>query len=259
MSPAQRDAILPDSVTAERITDYLLSKGWRLVPFKRDQLLVFEGPEDDSGEPIIEILPRSEDALDFAARAHDLIAALSVIEERPAGQILDDIVRRIRPRAVGPEDRVPKASPSGANPVEPAPDQEPQATAQVTPRKSLQDRARAILKALWEPFQVVLGRMAVSASRAYLRRHPELNDALSYSIFRAPAIRTRGGASNALPSRIDLVMQPGWHVDVDRQGDKVQIIITDSRNQTRPDPRQGNRVPESGERGPARSDSEEPG
>jgi hypothetical protein len=48
---------------------------------------------DDDGEPIIEVLPSSERMRDFRLRVGELIAALSVIEDRPAGDILNDILQ----------------------------------------------------------------------------------------------------------------------------------------------------------------------
>jgi len=78
-------------VTADNIQQYLTKNGWVLAPFKRPELLVFEGPMTDEGEPILQILPRSEKASDFDLRAQELISALGVIENRPGEDVLRDI------------------------------------------------------------------------------------------------------------------------------------------------------------------------
>jgi hypothetical protein len=74
------------------IQSYLLGRRWRLQPYPRPELLVFEGPTDDDGQPIIQVLPSSEQMRDFPLRVEELIAALSILEDRPAPDILSDIL-----------------------------------------------------------------------------------------------------------------------------------------------------------------------
>jgi hypothetical protein len=74
------------------VRSYLLDRGWKLQSYPGPELLVFGGPTDDNGEPILEVLPSSERMRDFRLRVEELIAALSVIEDRPAGDILNDIL-----------------------------------------------------------------------------------------------------------------------------------------------------------------------
>ncbi len=83
-----------DKIQAEWIRDYLISNGWKQVPFKRPELLVFEGPCDDDGKPIIQVIPRSEHSSDFNMRARELVDALSVIEDRPSSDVVRDIMAR---------------------------------------------------------------------------------------------------------------------------------------------------------------------
>jgi hypothetical protein len=75
------------------VQSYLLGRGWRPKPYPGPELLVFEGPLDDDGEPIIQVVPSSEQMLDFRLRVTELIEALSVLEDRPATEILTDILR----------------------------------------------------------------------------------------------------------------------------------------------------------------------
>src|SRR5262245_10828596 len=74
------------------VRSYLLSRGWRLQPYPGPELLVFEGPADDDGQPIVQVLPSSEQMRDFPLRVEELIAALSILEDRPAPDILSDIL-----------------------------------------------------------------------------------------------------------------------------------------------------------------------
>jgi hypothetical protein len=74
------------------VRSYLLGRGWRLQAYPRPELLVFEGPADDDGQPIVQVLPSSEQMRDFPLRIEELIAALSILEDRPASNILSDIL-----------------------------------------------------------------------------------------------------------------------------------------------------------------------
>jgi hypothetical protein len=81
-----------DRVTVGKARNYLLNRNWRLQPFAGPELLVFEGPNDDDGEPIIQVLPSSERLKDYRMRIEELIGSLSAIEDRPAVDVLNDIL-----------------------------------------------------------------------------------------------------------------------------------------------------------------------
>jgi len=81
-----------DCVTVGNVQAYLENRAWRLQSFPGPELLVFEGPKDDDGEPIIQVLPSSERLRDYRMRLENLIGALSVIEDRPAVDILTDML-----------------------------------------------------------------------------------------------------------------------------------------------------------------------
>jgi hypothetical protein len=80
-------------VRVAALQSYLLGRGWKARPYPGPELLVFEGPLDDDGEPIIQVVPSSEQMLDFRLRVTELIEALSVLEDRPAQEILADVLR----------------------------------------------------------------------------------------------------------------------------------------------------------------------
>jgi hypothetical protein len=75
------------------VMHYLVSHGWKRQPFPRQEVLVFEGPPDDSGKPIIQMLPASEGAPDYRGSLIRLITALAIIEDRMAPAVLDDILQ----------------------------------------------------------------------------------------------------------------------------------------------------------------------
>jgi hypothetical protein len=95
-----------EQVRVAGVRSYLLSRGWILQPYPGPELLVFGGPLDDDGEPIVQILPSSEQMGDFRLRSEELIAALSVLEDRPASEILTDILQ---------QDTISQPLPDGAN------------------------------------------------------------------------------------------------------------------------------------------------
>ena len=81
------------AVTPEDIRSYLLARGWKLAPQSDASLLVFEGPSDDDGRTIVQVLPSSAAMRDFALRSEELIGALAVFEDRPASDVLSDVLR----------------------------------------------------------------------------------------------------------------------------------------------------------------------
>ena len=74
------------------VRSYLLARSWRRQPYPRPELLVFEGPADDDGQSVVLVLPSSEQLRDFSLRVEELIAALSILEDRPPCDILCDIL-----------------------------------------------------------------------------------------------------------------------------------------------------------------------
>ena len=74
--------------------DYLTLKGWMEKEPHQGDLMVFEGPSDDDHVPIIQVIPRSRQAADFALRARELVDALSVIEDRRVDLVVRDIAAR---------------------------------------------------------------------------------------------------------------------------------------------------------------------
>ena len=80
---------------ALRVADieaYLLRKAWKPVQPDRPGFLVFQEPGVQEGGPLYQFVPESEQREEYPAQVYDLLAALAVIEDRYAGDILTDIL-----------------------------------------------------------------------------------------------------------------------------------------------------------------------
>lgn len=81
-----------DRVRVAALQSYLLGRGWKRTPFPRSEVIRFEEPIKDGGEPVVQFVPATEKLTDFPLRVEDIITTLSKLEDRPAGDILDDIL-----------------------------------------------------------------------------------------------------------------------------------------------------------------------
>jgi hypothetical protein len=71
---------------------YLVSKGWNAKPFKRSQVIYFEGPPDDDGRPLVLLVPASEQFRDYTLRIDEILNTLSILEKRPVAEIVRSLV-----------------------------------------------------------------------------------------------------------------------------------------------------------------------
>ena len=90
-SPSAYDP-LAASIRVADLRGYLVAKGWEIKPFKRPQVVRFEGPPDDDGHPIVLLMPASEQLSDYSRRVQELVASLAVIEQRPSAEIVRNII-----------------------------------------------------------------------------------------------------------------------------------------------------------------------
>lgn len=81
-----------DAVRVDGVRSYLLDHGWELQSYPGPELLVFGGFTDDDGQPVTQVVPSSEHLSDFRLRVEELITALSIMEDRPAAEVLRDIL-----------------------------------------------------------------------------------------------------------------------------------------------------------------------
>lgn len=81
-----------DGIGVEHVTAYLGSTGWkRRADFPRPEVLVFDGPPDDEGEPITAVISSSTTMRDFRAGLARLVEALGSLEDRSPYQIALDM------------------------------------------------------------------------------------------------------------------------------------------------------------------------
>jgi glycosyltransferase involved in cell wall biosynthesis len=67
------------NVSVHNMAIYLVQHGWQELPGKNDQLVVFQGINDDLGNPLLLVLPRQEgstDAVRYLAQALEMVAFL---------------------------------------------------------------------------------------------------------------------------------------------------------------------------------------
>jgi hypothetical protein len=93
---------LLDQIRVDDIRRYLKTHGWVPKPYAGSGVDLFEGPLDDFGKPIIQLVPQSEAIPDFRLRINELLYALSVIEDRSASRILREIVTKSTESSEGP-------------------------------------------------------------------------------------------------------------------------------------------------------------
>lgn len=80
------------TIHLQDVVSYLTKRGWKMKRDEDRDQIWFEGPEDDAGNPILQYVPASEEYADYPLRVEDLIAALVVIEQRRAIEIVRDVV-----------------------------------------------------------------------------------------------------------------------------------------------------------------------
>lgn len=80
-------------VRAAQARAYMEQHGWKLKPSLRPESLMYEGPRADDGKPILQIVPVSEDFVDYGLSITYLITNLAVIEDRLAVDVLNDMLQ----------------------------------------------------------------------------------------------------------------------------------------------------------------------
>jgi hypothetical protein len=103
------------SVRPADLQAYLVHKGWKPVPPDRPGFLVFEEPTHGEGGPLYQFVPLDEAWEGYPAQVYDLIAALALIEDRYAGDILAEVLKH------APPDTPCANGPGVSAPAEPAP------------------------------------------------------------------------------------------------------------------------------------------
>jgi hypothetical protein len=92
MTPFNGSASGAQGIRVADLRAYLLAKGWRIKPFRRSQMIYFEGPPADDGSPLSLLIPASEQLRDYPLRIEEIVGALSVLEKRPLLEVVRNIV-----------------------------------------------------------------------------------------------------------------------------------------------------------------------
>ncbi len=72
------------------VTSYLICNGWQQVSSHNDRLQVFQGINDDIGNPIILPLPIRDDFIDTSLRLAEAVNLVAFVENRaPKGVLID--------------------------------------------------------------------------------------------------------------------------------------------------------------------------
>jgi hypothetical protein len=97
--PEKVEALI-DQVCVEHVRSYMRAHGWQARPSKRPDTILFEGPLDDSGKPLRDHFPASEEFSDFGRCVEDLIRMLSTFEKRAPEDIIAEMLAGERAQPV---------------------------------------------------------------------------------------------------------------------------------------------------------------
>lgn len=85
-----------DQIGVEHVRRYMTAHGWQARPSRRPNTILFEGPPDDSGQPLRDHFPASEEFSDFVRCVEDLIRMLSKFEQRSPEAIVAEMLNHDR-------------------------------------------------------------------------------------------------------------------------------------------------------------------
>jgi hypothetical protein len=84
---------LGQTISLPAVLQYLTRNNWQT---RREGMnIICEGPLDDNQRPIVKYLPVDESYSDYPSRLEELVAVLSILEERPAVEIAREMARSI--------------------------------------------------------------------------------------------------------------------------------------------------------------------
>jgi hypothetical protein len=87
-------------LSLSQMVSYLGHHGWQQAQGENNQLMVFQGIKDNSGNPLLLILPRNESAEDTLRYLSHALRLLADIEdcslEKMLGQIQDFVVQEVQ-------------------------------------------------------------------------------------------------------------------------------------------------------------------
>jgi len=97
------------SVRAHDVAAWLTGLGWRpRTSFPRPEFLVFDGPPDDNGDPIVAVISSDAAYPDFRDRLDDLLRLVAAVTRRPVAELAAELadlqadIDRVELRVVSP-------------------------------------------------------------------------------------------------------------------------------------------------------------
>ncbi|WP_309730709.1 hypothetical protein [Chamaesiphon sp. OTE_75_metabat_556] len=73
------------------VTNYLIQHGWQKITSQNDRLQVFQGINDDLGNPIILPLPINDNFIDTPLRLSEAVNLVAFVENRAPESVLIDL------------------------------------------------------------------------------------------------------------------------------------------------------------------------
>jgi hypothetical protein len=73
------------------VTNYLIQHGWQQITSQNDRLQVFQGINDDLGNPIILPLPIHDNFIDTPLRLSEAVNLVAFVENRAPKSVLIDL------------------------------------------------------------------------------------------------------------------------------------------------------------------------
>jgi hypothetical protein len=102
------------NVRVPAMRDYMARHSWRLVPFSRPEVLMYEGPSSEGGRPVRQMVPLLEEADDYPQCVIDLITNLALLEDRSAVEVLEEMLGVTTPSGNGAVHANPAGDPARA-------------------------------------------------------------------------------------------------------------------------------------------------
>ncbi|MEW6732470.1 MAG: hypothetical protein AB1489_14165 [Acidobacteriota bacterium] len=92
MTNIKLDNTLLQFIDISYLSSYLEKHGWKQSEHPNDRIILFKGPLDNDGEPIDLVIPKNKSFGDSYRRLAEALDVLSIIEKRPANEILNEIL-----------------------------------------------------------------------------------------------------------------------------------------------------------------------
>jgi hypothetical protein len=83
-------------LTIPAVQSYLESKGWEQVRGTNPNVLIYRGPKDVQGNPLVVALPARANLIDARERLADVVETVAIVEDKPRHLLMRHIVARGR-------------------------------------------------------------------------------------------------------------------------------------------------------------------